>query len=205
MDDRELTPHEDHSHVRAQPAPDPLPKPDCTANVVPPGLPIILRSDTIPERFLAMKCPGCAGDVQVGERSRELHCGGCGANLVVERKDCTIALRLAASLLNGTAATVAAVPPGDTEEELRKLKAEAAMVANVKRSAGILGWLCGLAFAYMGITDMRAQHLAMGGAILICGSALLGTVVCITRHTIKAHAELTARIRAIAASQESAS
>jgi hypothetical protein len=100
-----------------------------------------------------------------------------------------------------TDALAAATASARADEALQQLRAEAAMVTNVKRSARILGGLCGVVFAYLGFAGMVARNVAMGASVLCCGSALLGTVVCITRHTTKVRAELTARIHAITAGE----
>ena len=80
-------------------------------------------------------------------------------------------------------------------EELARLQAESAKLIRVKRAAGILGWLCGLLFAYEGIAGMGAQRAALATSLLFSGSALLGIIVCITLHTSKVRAQLTMRIR----------
>lgn len=168
-----------------------------------PDTPVIVTTEAVPERFLAMNCPRCAASLSIYDRSTELHCSGCGAEVIVERRDCTVALRLPPEvLIEELDAIAVSAASAKRDEELQKLRAEAAAAMSVKRSVGILGGLCGVGLGYMGITEMTAQHIGMGSGILICGSALLVSVVCITRHTTKVRADLTLRIRAITTSEE---
>ena len=61
---------------------------------------------------------------------------------------------------------------------------------------------CGVLFFYPGIIDLAEQQIAMGTSVLVCASALVGIVICITQHTNKMRANLAAQIRAIAATEE---
>jgi ribosomal protein S27E len=166
-----------------------------------PDTPVIVTTEAVPERFLAMNCPRCTAILSVYDRSTELRCRDCGAEVIVERKECTVALRLQELVEEPDPIAVSAAS-AKRDEELQKLRAEAATAINVKRSAGILGGLVAVGFAYLGFTEMAARNIAMSAGILICGSALLISVVCITRHTTKIRADLTMRIRAITASKE---
>jgi predicted RNA-binding Zn-ribbon protein involved in translation (DUF1610 family) len=169
--------------------------------ILPP--PVIVTTEAVAERFLAMNCPRCTASLSIYDRSTELQCGDCGAEVIVERKDCTVALRLRAEELVEEPDPIAvSAASAKRDEELQKLRAEAAVAMNVKRGVGILGGLCGVGFGYMGTTEMAAQHIGTGAGILICGGALLVSVVCITRHTTKVRADLTVRIRAITTSEE---
>jgi hypothetical protein len=162
--------------------------------------PAVVLTPGIPERSLAMNCPQCTANLRIYDRITEVECGECGAQLVVERIDCTIALRQIKESIEVPAA--AAVPAAKRDEELQKLRAEAAMVSNVKRSAGILGGICAVGFVYEGIADLAARNIVSGAGILIGGGALLAAVICITRHTSRAGADLAARMRAITATEE---
>jgi hypothetical protein len=174
-----------------------------TAEPTRPKGPPIFTTQASPARFMAMKCLRCGAGLRIYDRTTELECSDCRTEMVVERKDCTIALRLAAELPGGPNAGTAAAASARTDEALKKLRTEEAMVTNVKRSAGILGGICGVVFAYLGIADMAARNIAMGATIFVFGSALLCTVVCITRKTSRVRAELNARILAMNAGEES--
>ena len=147
-----------------------------------------------------MNCPHCTANLKIYDRMVELECGDCGAQLIVERVDCTIALRQ----VKESIAEAAAVPvlSATRDEELQKLRAEAVMVSNVKRSAGILGGICAVGFVYTGISDLAARNTVSGVVILVGGGALVISVICITRHTSRVGANLAARMRAITASEE---
>jgi len=80
---------------------------------------------------------------------------------------------------------------------LKSLMAEESMLINIKRIAGILGVLCFVVFAYTGIAELPERDPALGTAVLVCASALVGMVFCVTRHTNKLRADLGARIRAL--------
>jgi ribosomal protein S27E len=198
----QLTPEEYPAQLNAQPEmahravkkPAPLQRSTPTAPPM-PAAPAMVTTQATPERPLAMKCPGCAANLGIYDQTMELQCSDCGADIVIERKHCTIVLRLADEVSEDTDAIVALA--ASTDEELKKLRAEEAMVTIVKHATGILGGLCGVVFAYTGIVDMAARHIAVGTSILVCGSALLGIVICITQHTNKVRANLTAQIRAI--------
>jgi predicted RNA-binding Zn-ribbon protein involved in translation (DUF1610 family) len=201
LDNGELTPQQYLAQLDAEPeAHVSTPEPALTPMAKGPA---IFTTQAIPARSLAMKCLRCAADLRIYDRMTEFECVDCGAEMFVERKDCTITLRLAEELPVETDAIAVAAASGTAGEALRKLRAEAAMVTNINRSAGILGGLCGVLFAYLGFAGMAARNIAMGASVLCCGSALLGTVVCITRHTTKVRAELTARIHAINAGEDS--
>jgi ribosomal protein S27E len=212
LENGQLSPQEYLAQLDAQPdmahppSPEPAPLPASTLTAAPPirAASVMVTTQAPPERFLTMKCPRCAANLSIYDQTTELRCSDCGAEIVVQRKDCTIALRLADELVEKTDAIAAPAASARTEEELKELRAEAAMVTNVKRATGILGGLCGVVFTYMGIGDMAARHIAMGTSTLVCGSALLGVVICITRHTNKVRADLTLQIRAIAANEECA-
>ncbi len=145
-----------------------------------------------------MKCPCCTADVRIYDQTIELSCRDCGADIAVERKDCTIALRL----IEASSLQTDPVPLMDAKrDELKTLQSEAAMVITVKRVAGVLGLLLGSTFAYTGFAD-ASRDAAMGTSILVCAGALLGTVFCITRHTHKVSAQLAARIRTMSEPEE---
>jgi hypothetical protein len=158
----------------------------------PPGPPIIL-TETGSERFLSMKCPLCSASVRIFDQTRELSCSDCGVDISVERKDCTIALRL----IDLSSPTDPASLKAAKKDDLKTLQAEAAMITTVKRIAGIFGLLLGGTFGYIGFLDMKAQDAVMGVSILVCAAALLGTVFFITRHTNRVRAQLAERIRAM--------
>jgi hypothetical protein len=162
----------------------------------------IVTSKPLPERFLMMKCPRCGAALQIYDRTTDLQCGDCSAEIAVTRRNLTISLRLAGE--SSAEADPAAITPiaAKTGEELQKLTAEAAKVTNVKRAAGLLGGLCTAIFGYTGVTDLTTGHTGTGAFILFCGSVLIATVVCITLHTTRVKARLAERIRAINADEE---
>jgi ribosomal protein S27E len=175
-----------------------------SAPPVPPPMPerlTIIESGPVPERFLIMKCPTCAADLDIYNQTSELDCGHCGAGIVVERKGCVIALRRAAEL-PPPPDTIAPAASATRDEELKKLRAEEIRLIGIKRSAGILGGLCGLGLGYVGIADIAARNTGMGITVLLCSCALLASIVAITRHTTRLRAQVTARIRAISAREE---
>jgi len=211
LDPGQLTSDEYLAKLNARPggSPEAAQKPASIDAITPAGVPAppapaILGTPAIPERSLAMRCPRCAADLSIYDQMAELECINCGAKILVERKDCTIALRAAEEQQEKAASIAATAASAKSEEELTKLRAEAARVLSVKRSAVILGGLCGVVFGYMGIVEVAARELAMGVSILFCSSALLGTVVYITRQTTRMRAQLNARILAITANDQSA-
>jgi hypothetical protein len=121
---------------------------------------------------------------------------------VVERKDCTISLRLATESAPETSTIGPPPESARAHEAIEELRAAAAKITNVKRAAGILGGISGMVFFYTGMIDIAEHQIAMGASILVCASALLGIVICITRHTNKVRAHLVLQIRAMAASEE---
>jgi hypothetical protein len=165
------------------------------------GLAAIVAPVATPERFLTMKCPGCAVNLKIYDHLTELNCSDCEALIQVERKDCTIALRLVENVSPEPSPDAISAQTARSEE-IRKLQAEEAMMMMVKRIAGIVGVpSCG-AIGYVAIAEMTTRDGAMGVSILLLASALFATVYCITRHTNKVRAELSARIRAMSASAE---
>ena len=174
--------------------------PAADAETVPPARPEseILTSQPARERFLIMKCPKCGADQNIYDDTDEFWCAACDADILVERRDCTIALHAEEEQPSpDLEAEVAAATLAANNAELSKLKAEAAMINRVKRSAGFLGGACGSVFSYIGITDLMARHMAMGTAVLVCGSALLLCVFFICKHTANVGKNLKRRIRAI--------
>jgi len=146
-----------------------------------------------------MKCPLCGAALHIYDHTKQVSCGECDTEIIVERKDCTIELRAIAKALRANAAEAAKASAASsaTEAEVTRLRAAATMVTNVRRTAELFGGVCGCVFAYFGIADLAARHLLMGTSILFCGGALLCIVVCIARHTTKVRAQLTSRIRAL--------
>ena len=184
----------------------PAPKPSLAAPApVPPRRTRtieIVTTKPLPERFLTMKCPRCAAALMIYDRTAELQCGDCGAEVVVVRKNFTISLRLAGESSADADPTAITPIAANTGEELQKLRAEAAKVTNVKRAAGLLGGLCTAIFGYAGVSDLASGQTGTGAFILFCGSVLIATVVCITLHTTRVKARLAERIRAINADEE---
>jgi hypothetical protein len=162
----------------------------------------IVTSKPLPERFLTMKCPRCEAALKIYDRTTDLQCGDCSAEIVVARRNCTISLRLAGE--SPAEANAGSIEPiaAKTGEELQKLTAEAAKVTNVKRAAGLLGGLCAAIFGYTGVSDLVSGQTGIGAFILFCGTVLIATVVCITLHTTRVKARLSERIRAITADEE---
>jgi ribosomal protein S27E len=148
------------------------------------------------ERFLVMKCPCCTANLNIYDRTMDLECSECGTDIQVERKDCTISVRLASTASSKPEALADTVATGDL---LQMLKAEESTLSNIRRAAGFLGVICCLMFAHTGIGEIAHRDRVIGAGVLIGASALVAITFCISRHTNKQRAELGARIRALTA------
>lgn len=92
---------------------------------------VIVTTQAVPERFLTMKCPRCEGSLSIYDRMMELQCNDCGSDIVVERKNCTIELRLDEDLLEEQSAIAALAASSKRNEELKKLRARIAWIPSV--------------------------------------------------------------------------
>jgi ribosomal protein S27E len=191
---KRLNPQQDGTDLKAQDSS--FTNPITTSKASSQSEHAIVTTDGRAERFLAMKCLLCGAALHIYDHTQQVWCSECDTEIIVVRKDCTIELRAIenASRANAAEAAKASAVSSAMEAELTKLRAAAAMVTNVRRTAELFGGVCGCVFAYFGIADLAARHLLMGTGILFCGSALLCIVVRIARHTTKVRAQLTRRI-----------
>jgi hypothetical protein len=157
----------------------------------------ILTRETVPVRRLVMKCPRCTANIDVNDAAVHLQCAHCAADIIVERDYCTISLRVRPETTTETSDV--GLNPAD---ELTTLQAEATMLIRVKRAAGLVGILCTGLFAYTGVAEMGAHGTLLGTTVLLCGTALLAMVIIISRHTSRARAQLTMRMRALSTSND---
>jgi hypothetical protein len=172
------------------------PAPGATALTPPTSK--VLADQAVPARDLSLKCPSCEADLKIYDQMSEPQCRDCGVDILVERKNGTVSLRL----LEEEAVAPETDAPSNNTGELAKLQAEAAMLTTVKRVAGIVGFVSTVLFMDAGIAVMAAQRTEMATSVLFCGCALLGMVLCITRHTSNVRAQLTIRIRALSPAAE---
>ena len=75
-------------------------------------------------RLLSMNCPRCAANLGISDETTNLQCGDCGADVVVERKDCTIALRIATELPQARGMMAPASDSARTLEAIAELRAD---------------------------------------------------------------------------------
>jgi DNA-directed RNA polymerase subunit RPC12/RpoP len=208
LDKGELTQQQYQAQLHAGPQQGPVtPETPLSPHVHEPSTPIPTpptstimgqTHEALPVRHMAMKCPSCAAELRIYDQTLELQCGYCGVEVLVERKNCTISLRL----VKQDKVAPETDPRAAKADELAKLQAEVAMLITVKRVAGLLGVVSTALFTYTGIADLKAQHTVMATGVLFCGCALLGMVVFITRHTSNARAQLAMRIRALTTTWE---
>jgi ribosomal protein S27E len=206
LDNGELSRQEYHAQLHTAPesvqvaVETPLPAPTAAPAVTVPKSRKreIVTDAAVPARYMAMKCPGCTADLRIYDRTLDIRCSECGADVLVERDNCTISLRL----LEPDEMDLEAGAGSSCAGELAKLQTEVARLITVKRAAGMVGLLSSVLSACAGIADMAAQRTDTATCALISGCALLGTIVCITRHTSKVRAQLTSRIHALTLTEE---